>query len=113
MDEELQLTPDQRTKVTAVYQDEANRMIAINTKYAGTDGATTQRRAKLSEMRAVNQDTQDKLAKLLTAKQATQWNEFVQERRERNRKTLRHDVPHPAAPGGTSPGGAPATGAAK
>jgi hypothetical protein len=72
-------------------------MIAVNVKYAGKDSVPDQRRAKAGEMRAVVEDTQAKLATLLTPAQAKQWAAYVQERKERNRSLFRRNAQHPAA----------------
>jgi hypothetical protein len=119
MDDQVKLTPDQATKVKAAYQKEADRMIAINTKYAGKDTAPEQRRAKAGEMLAVTQDTQAALGTILTPQQSKQWADFVRERKEKNRSTFRRNrgqhttpatgAPASSAPAGTAPAGTPPT----
>jgi Spy/CpxP family protein refolding chaperone len=72
---ELNLTDDQKTKVTALFEKEGKEMRDLR---AETDGAT--RREK---MRTIRQDTDKELKTILTPDQQEKWKQLREQMRQR------------------------------
>ncbi|TWR25964.1 periplasmic heavy metal sensor [Mucilaginibacter achroorhodeus] len=73
MKEKLNLTDDQTTKITAIYQAQAKSMDSL--RNAGGD--------MRSQMRPMMQATNDKVKAILTPEQAAAWQKEMDERRAR------------------------------
>lgn len=71
--EKLNLTDDQTTKITAIYQAQAKSMDSL--RNAGGD--------MRSQMRPMMQATNDKVKAILTPQQAAAWQKEMDERRAR------------------------------
>lgn len=78
MTKELNLTADQQTQVAAIQQEQRQQMQRLR---AG--GETTDRQARMQQMRALEQSTDTKLQGVLTPEQFQQYQAKKQERMRR------------------------------
>ena len=94
MTKQLSLTPDQVTQVKAIQADADKQMLALR------DDTSTSRDDKRPKMMAIRQDSQTKIAAVLTPDQKSKWEAMQAKMRERReeRQGANGDVPPPPPP---------------
>ncbi|UPL47617.1 hypothetical protein [Hymenobacter sublimis] len=78
MTKELNLTADQQTKVAAIQQEQMQQMQTLR-----ASGETTDRQARMQQMRSLDESTNAKLQGVLTPEQFQQYQAKKQERMRR------------------------------
>ncbi|UOQ77637.1 hypothetical protein MUN84_02845 [Hymenobacter sp. 5516J-16] len=79
MTKELNLTADQQTKVAAIQQEQMQQMQTLR-----ASGETTDRQARMQQMRSLDESTNAKLQGVLTPEQFQQYQAKKQERMRRH-----------------------------
>ena len=69
-------------------REEATNLRAVETKYSN-DSSIQGRRARIKEARTVQQDLSEKLSKVLSKEQMTEWDKMREEARARAREERR------------------------
>jgi hypothetical protein len=84
----LKLTPDQTGRLESLLKEEATNLRAVESKYSN-DSSLQGRRARIKEARAVQNELREKLTKVLSKEQMTEWDKMREEARARAREERR------------------------
>jgi Spy/CpxP family protein refolding chaperone len=77
MDAQLKLSDEQKTKITAIYKEEADKSAELRKK---TELSQQERGEAMRKMRT---ETTDKVKKILTSEQTEKWDKYLKEQQSR------------------------------
>jgi Spy/CpxP family protein refolding chaperone len=86
--ERLKLTPEQEAKIRPILEEEAAKLKDLRAQRDAA-GATQDRRERIKQVRAIQQETQDRVNPILTPEQQAEWTKLRDEMRERVRDRYR------------------------
>lgn len=96
LDKHLQLTPDQKTAIAAIYTDQAQKMKA-NMPQRGTEKKEQPKPEEMNklreQMKAQQAEVDAKIASVLTAEQKAKYEQIQAEHGKRGAKGRHHDAP--------------------
>lgn len=84
----LKLTPDQTGRLESLLKEEAANLRAVESKY-NNDPSIQARRARIKEARVVQRNLREKLSRVLSKDQMTEWDKMREEARARAREEKR------------------------
>lgn len=99
MKQALKLSPEQEAQIKPILAENAKKLSELRDKYQGQTADPQKRIQMREEMQVIRKDTDDRIAKVLTASQLEEWTKLRTANREQMRQQAREQMgPEPSAP---------------